>query len=67
MTTCDVSEQRRHGKEKSSLHTPVNFNEHSTDSKAYDRLTRLLLGGHIKVSLAHRPIMSKLISVPKEV
>lgn len=50
MATYDVPEQRRHGKEKSSLHS-TNFNECSVDSKAYDRFTQLLIGGHIKEAL----------------
>ncbi|KAM3727292.1 Protein transport protein [Dirofilaria immitis] len=51
MATCDVSEQRRHYKERSSLFTPANFNERSVDSEAYDRFTQFLLGGHIKEAL----------------
>uniref|UniRef100_A0AAF5PMQ3 Protein transport protein sec16 n=1 Tax=Wuchereria bancrofti TaxID=6293 RepID=A0AAF5PMQ3_WUCBA len=50
MATCNVPEQRRHSKEKLSLHT-TNFNEFSVDSKAYDRFTQLLIGGHIKEAL----------------
>ncbi|CAG9531487.1 unnamed protein product [Cercopithifilaria johnstoni] len=51
MAVCDMSEQQRHVKEKSSLRTSANFNERSVDPKAYDRFTQLLLGGHIKEAL----------------
>uniref|UniRef100_A0A915Q1S7 Protein transport protein sec16 n=1 Tax=Setaria digitata TaxID=48799 RepID=A0A915Q1S7_9BILA len=51
MSSCPVSEQRRHSKEKSHSLTPANFSERSVDPKAYDRFTQLLLGGHVKEAL----------------
>ncbi|VDN18065.1 unnamed protein product [Gongylonema pulchrum] len=48
MTGCHLAEHRRHVKEKFNSSSPIIFSEHSVDSKAYDRFTQFLLGGHLK-------------------
>ncbi|VDN17450.1 unnamed protein product, partial [Gongylonema pulchrum] len=51
MTGCHLAEHRRHVKEKFNSSSPIIFSEHSVDSKAYDRFTQFLLGGHLKEAL----------------